>query len=424
MTVGWTNSCSDPVVSIEVRVMEGYNSYWITNWSGTSNSFILTDFSLIGPNRRVLFQFYSFPGGVRRFETEGFVASLAVPPTSVNPTFDQMGPRGFRVKWAGGANLTGTQYQVQLSKFSDFSVMAAEETTTVNPWTASCLEPGTTYFARARTINWDGVPTAYTLLGSTATPVDPPPSNHYSWASGRWELDLSPGTLDPTQTLLFSSDPIIQPVQPLDWETIIQSADQKRLDAGNDPRRDSVLGGLGELAARTGCPANLETQLTHLADLTFFFTSADEWVATKEGRVRVETLRFFRLDPTNALWVKIPTSRTDPALGTVSASVSELGVYTVMGQPDTSLQDVFAFPNPYRRSQGGGITFTQLSEQATLRLFTPSGTLIRTLSESDGDGQLRWDVTNSDGETLAPGVYVCLIESATDKRSLKIVVQP
>jgi hypothetical protein len=146
MTVGWTNSCSDPVVSIEVRVMEGYNSYWITNWSGTSNSFILTDFSLIGPNRRVLFQFYSFPGGVRRFETEGFVASLAVPPTSVNPTFDQMGPRGFRVKWAGGANLTGTQYQVQLSKFSDFSVMAAEETTTVNPWTASCLEPGNHLF--------------------------------------------------------------------------------------------------------------------------------------------------------------------------------------------------------------------------------------------------------------------------------------
>jgi hypothetical protein len=425
VTVGWSSTC--PVAgmtyaySIFLLFENQSQPTWVQGGSGQWTTSLT--YHTLGPNTRLRFVLWARPAGASSAtpQVEGTVSTLARAPAVVSPAFDRLDSRGFRIQWQ---NQGAYQTQVDLSTSADFSTMERSVLVRGAEWTAACLDPGTTYHARVRGLNWDGVPTAYVLLGSTRTPEVGPPTTHFTWESGRWQATLAPETLGPTQTLLFSANPLTDPLRVGGWTSSVEAANRKRLDAGFDSDRGAVPGGLAEVWARDSCPDRMDDRISRPADLTFQFTASDGWVSTVSSRVRAETLRFFRLDAANNIWVKTPASRVDPARGIVSASVSTLGVYAVMGEPDASLKDAFAFPNPYRRSRGGGMTFTNLSEQATLRIFTPWGKLVRTLTETDGDGQLHWDVANGDGEALAPGVYSGLIESPSDRRFLKIIVQP
>jgi hypothetical protein len=68
-------------------------------------------------------------------------------------------------------------------------------------------------------------------------------------------------------------------------------------------------------------------------------------------------------------------------------------------------------PNPWRvdRHDGNPITFDQLSVNSTVKVFTISGHLIRTLSAPGGS--VTWDLKNSSGEKVASGLYLYLITS-------------
>jgi len=79
----------------------------------------------------------------------------------------------------------------------------------------------------------------------------------------------------------------------------------------------------------------------------------------------------------------------------------------------TDLDKIQAIPNPYRSSadwEYGGqrrIAFVGLSSQATVRIYTTAGTLVRTLRHDDPDSDLEsWDLRNDDGEEVAPGLYI------------------
>lgn len=81
--------------------------------------------------------------------------------------------------------------------------------------------------------------------------------------------------------------------------------------------------------------------------------------------------------------------------------------------PETStihndLGSVHAFPTPFKPSAGHDrITFRGLTSHATIKIFTLSGELVRTLNKNDpASGDLIWTpVANSKGSGLASGVY-------------------
>ncbi|MBI4055695.1 MAG: T9SS type A sorting domain-containing protein [Elusimicrobia bacterium] len=83
-----------------------------------------------------------------------------------------------------------------------------------------------------------------------------------------------------------------------------------------------------------------------------------------------------------------------------------------------------AFPVPFRPSQGHTqITFTRLTPQATVKIFTLSGTLVKTLRKQDGmTDAVQWDVRNESGEKLASGLYLYLIESDGSKKQGKLLI--
>ena len=84
----------------------------------------------------------------------------------------------------------------------------------------------------------------------------------------------------------------------------------------------------------------------------------------------------------------------------------------------TRLKDIQCIPNPYRMSadwEYGGqrrVTFVGLPGAATIRIYTTSASLVRTLRHEDPDSDLEfWNLKNSDGEDVAAGVYIWAVEA-------------
>ncbi|UCB52719.1 MAG: S8 family serine peptidase [Candidatus Zixiibacteriota bacterium] len=71
------------------------------------------------------------------------------------------------------------------------------------------------------------------------------------------------------------------------------------------------------------------------------------------------------------------------------------------------LAEASVFPNPFRPYDGHThMTFDGLTAYARIEIFTIAGERVCTLEETDGDGMMSWDVTNSQGKKLASGVYI------------------
>jgi len=87
------------------------------------------------------------------------------------------------------------------------------------------------------------------------------------------------------------------------------------------------------------------------------------------------------------------------------------------------LSYAFAFPNPFAIGAGQTtLTFNNLAATCTIRIYSASGDPITIIQETDGDGQATWNGTNTAGENTMSGLYLYLIESATDKKFGKFII--
>jgi signal peptidase I len=117
---------------------------------------------------------------------------------------------------------------------------------------------------------------------------------------------------------------------------------------------------------------------------------------------------------TNTIVVTIPHFSTFALLGTGSFSLS--------------LGNILVYPNPYYPSKGhtkiifGGDNVpleNKLTRDATIRIYTIAGELVKEIIESDGDGKAIWEHPEKE---LASGVYIYLIQSPGKKDMGKIGV--
>ena len=78
-----------------------------------------------------------------------------------------------------------------------------------------------------------------------------------------------------------------------------------------------------------------------------------------------------------------------------------------------NLDRIQVIPDPYRSSadwEHSGerrVVFVGLPARATIRVYTVAGTLVRSLShDNPGSDQESWDLKNTSGEEVAPGLYM------------------
>jgi hypothetical protein len=87
----------------------------------------------------------------------------------------------------------------------------------------------------------------------------------------------------------------------------------------------------------------------------------------------------------------------------------------LLREPAASLDNAYVFPNPYKGVGAGGdpgVVFGALPVQATIRVITLHGTLVRKIEHNDATGGTRWDLANEKGDPVASGVYLYTIESS------------
>lgn len=71
--------------------------------------------------------------------------------------------------------------------------------------------------------------------------------------------------------------------------------------------------------------------------------------------------------------------------------------------------EAYAYPNPYNAAQNTlfeGIHFANLTQKATISIYTASGRYVNTIQEADGDGGVLWDLKDQTGQRIKAGVYV------------------
>ena len=123
----------------------------------------------------------------------------------------------------------------------------------------------------------------------------------------------------------------------------------------------------------------------------------------------------------------------DPANRQLNLSSKHFSVYALIGSLNTDVSDVYAFPVPFRPNAGNparygcwsgcannGITFTNLPDTGTIRIYSISGQLVRQMDLVSNPQN--WNVRNSGGEVVASGLYLWEVVSGRNRKTGKLVV--
>jgi hypothetical protein len=116
-------------------------------------------------------------------------------------------------------------------------------------------------------------------------------------------------------------------------------------------------------------------------------------------------------------------STVDTANHRVTARTNHFSLFQVVAMaPSSSVNTIKAFPNPFRPSRRGHMTFAGSVANTRIRVYTFSGELLKTLT-TDVTGMVMWDGRNESGEEVASGVYYVLVDANGEQKSFRIAVQ-
>ncbi|MBD3271327.1 MAG: T9SS type A sorting domain-containing protein [Elusimicrobia bacterium] len=137
--------------------------------------------------------------------------------------------------------------------------------------------------------------------------------------------------------------------------------------------------------------------------ITLTFTCPDASI----GGMNESNLAVSYYDEEWSSWVDL-ASNVDTSTNKVSAPTDHFSMFQVMEmQPAATLGQVKAYPNPFNLSKGHTqVVFTLLTEQATIKIYTLLGELVKIIEEIDADGRAYWDVRNTAGKKVATGTYI------------------
>jgi hypothetical protein len=244
-------------------------------------------------------------------------------------------------------------------------------------------------------------------------------------------IQIPPQSLSDYAIVLLSRDPLNSPLR-VDPQTI-QEANTKALAAGGSYRAPLSI---QEITAYD-TKGNLMSALSSPAQITINYGNSN-LASGNAGLIRPRTLALWVLDEPHRLWVKIPASQSAPGFQTVSAPVSHFSVFALMGSPDGSASDSFVFPVPWRPhgpnsgsgpgqsgTETGGITFSNIPSECTIKIYTLSGERVRDIHHSDTGGLIAqevWDVKTTHGDAVASGVYLWRVESSVDGKNGKLMI--
>jgi len=197
----------------------------------------------------------------------------------------------------------------------------------------------------------------------------------------------------------------------------IKVANQKSIADGWYP----IEGCLWEIKVCNKNGEWMEDKFGAEVSITFPYSENDGSVGYDPIPLREETLLAFWLNEEHSNWVRVPGSTVDRDNNVVvTGEVPSFSVYALMASAFYDLSDAHAYPVPWKPNDGkdetgteeGGITFTNLSSQGVIKIYTISGELVTEYEYKLADkGKWTWDVKTSNKEKVFSGVYIYYIEN-------------
>ncbi len=90
-------------------------------------------------------------------------------------------------------------------------------------------------------------------------------------------------------------------------------------------------------------------------------------------------------------------------------------------RPVQNIDNMYVYPQPARVSQDW-LGFANVTSAARVDIFDLHGRKIKSLHESDGNGGIRWDLTNERGEKIAAGIYFFHARSGDNTKTGKFSI--
>lgn len=371
----------------------------------------------------------SIAGLVPRISRNGVLLGL---PTSSSVTFrfDKLMLHGLFNK-AAGVQLMRDRFGRDLQKLANHSLgymgVASQEMELRPPsggWLANSLYE---ILVSTDAWDWDGRPLSSPIVLRFQTLSRPDQENTVADPSDpQTRVWLASDTLKMPFFLLFNPDPISS--RDVGSPEAVRQANQK-LDAPKVALREINALDIQNQPIQTAFPRDrVVLSVTYQDGDKNGFVDGLAWA-------RVKKLAWYSLHEDKQVWVRLPSSRVDLSSSTVSASTLHFSVFGVFPQQDLSVSEAYAFPVPFRPhgpqsgsgagrtgTEAGGITFINLPSRGAVEVYNVRGELLWRQEETDGDGQMVWDVRGLNGDPVASGVYLYIIRSEKEHKVGKLAV--
>lgn len=240
------------------------------------------------------------------------------------------------------------------------------------------------------------------------------------------KLEIPPNALPGTGFVVFHADPVNEPDQAVPSQ-ILEANAKAAANAGSEAT--PIL--IREMNAynSTGIRIQASFDESQVTAVLPYPDSDGNGVVDGFG-VRTRNLALWTLDERSSLWVRVPGSTVDLENRVVRAPLKHFSVYSLISSLDTNVSLTYAYPVPWRPfsadqarygTTAGGITFVNLPQAGTIRIYTLSGQLVRSQA-LDGSLSWVWDGRNGAGQGVASGSYLWMAQSGGNVKTGKLMV--
>ena len=134
--------------------------------------------------------------------------------------------------------------------------------------------------------------------------------------------------------------------------------------------------------------------------------------------------------PEDGTVFRIETTKPNQPGDSFALSTDGLGVRARTDEENrAAVEDIGITPNPYKGASSYEVSqlvdqvrFTNMPNQATIRIFTVAGTLVRTLEKNSASASFPWDLTTEEGLPIASGMYIIHVDTEFGEKVLKFGV--
>lgn len=236
-------------------------------------------------------------------------------------------------------------------------------------------------------------------------------------------VDIPAGAME-DGTVFVSVDPTNKPI-------VVNPADIQSANQNLPANLDAVSGAVREFVAfeSSGVQKTSYFSIDVTIEIAYPDDNQDGFIdgtSVPEGVLKCMTLNEFI-----QRWEEVPGAVVDSIQNRVRVSVQHFSVYALfMPAAAANLSKARAYPNPWKPASGGkqdasGITFDRLTDNATVKVFTIVGELVKEIQLGPGDGGTKvWNGNNKAGRNVGSGVYLAHIKSSSgETRVLKIAIE-